>query len=101
MKQSPQRNTKFDEIRAKTENESIGGHAFCQTRWTVRGKSSAAVLHINLHGAHGAVGVVVGVVTPYLQRHRGKGANPWSLRDDDRFFILLLVYLRGICLEAH
>ena len=32
----PQRNTKLDEIRAETQNESRGVHDFCPTRWTIR-----------------------------------------------------------------
>ena len=30
-KKSPQRNTKLDKIRAETQNESRGVHAFCPT----------------------------------------------------------------------
>ncbi|XP_022796425.1 zinc finger MYM-type protein 1-like [Stylophora pistillata] len=50
VKKSPQRNTKLDKIRAETQNESRGVHAFCPTRWTVRGESLEAVLnnHIEL-----------------------------------------------------
>ena len=52
VKKSPQRNTKLDKIRAKTQNDSRGVHDFCPTRWTV-------------HGARGAVGVV----NQDMQRH--------------------------------
>ena len=45
VKKSPQRNTKLDKIRAETQNESRGVHAFCPTRWTVRGESLEAVLN--------------------------------------------------------
>ena len=44
VKKLPQRNTKLDKIRAETQNESRGVHAFCPTRWTVRGESLEAVL---------------------------------------------------------
>ena len=43
----------------------------------------------------------VRVFTRHLRRHRDEGANPWSLRDDDHFSILLWVHLRGVYLEAH
>ena len=42
VKNSPQRNTKLDKIRAETKNESRGVHAFCTTRWTVRAGRSAS-----------------------------------------------------------
>ncbi|XP_068704855.1 zinc finger MYM-type protein 1-like [Montipora foliosa] len=45
VKKSPQRNTKLDKIRAETKNESRGVHAFCPTRWTVRGEALAAVIY--------------------------------------------------------
>ena len=45
VKKSPQRNTKLDNIRADTKNESRGVHAFCPTRWTVRGEALAAVIN--------------------------------------------------------
>ncbi|XP_068725038.1 zinc finger MYM-type protein 1-like isoform X1 [Montipora capricornis] len=45
VKKSPQRNTKLDKIRAETKNESRGVHAFCPTRWTVRGEALAAVIN--------------------------------------------------------
>ncbi|XP_068735601.1 zinc finger MYM-type protein 1-like [Montipora capricornis] len=45
VKKSPQRNTKLDKIRAETKNESRGVHAFCLTRWTVRGEALAAVIN--------------------------------------------------------
>ncbi|XP_029208676.2 zinc finger MYM-type protein 1-like [Acropora millepora] len=45
VKKSPQKNTKLDEIRAETQNASRGVHAFCPTRWTVRGESLEAVLN--------------------------------------------------------
>ena len=32
-------------IRAETKNESRGVHAFCPTRWTVRGEALAAVIN--------------------------------------------------------
>ena len=44
VKKSPQRNTKLDKTRAETKNESRGVHAFCPTRWTVRGESLASVI---------------------------------------------------------
>ena len=45
VKNSPQRNTKLDKIRAETKNESRGVRAFCPTRWTVRGEALAAVIN--------------------------------------------------------
>ena len=48
VKKSPQRNTKLYKIRAETQNESRGVHAFCPTRWTVRGESLDAVLNNHL-----------------------------------------------------
>lgn len=45
LKKSPQRNTKSEKIRAETKNESRGVHAFCPTRWTVRGEALAAVIN--------------------------------------------------------
>ena len=45
VKKSPQGNTKLDKTRAETQNESRGVHAFCPTRWTVRGESLEAVLN--------------------------------------------------------
>ena len=45
VKKSPQRNTKLDQIREETTNESRGVHAFCPTRWTVRGEALASVLN--------------------------------------------------------
>ena len=45
VKNSPQRNTKLDKIRAETKNESRGVHAFCTTRWTVQGEALAAVIN--------------------------------------------------------
>ena len=47
VKKSPQRNTKLDKIRAEARNESRGVHAFCPTRWTVRGEALAAVINNN------------------------------------------------------
>ena len=45
VKKSPQRSTKLDKIRAETQNESRGVHAFSPARWTVRGESLEAVLN--------------------------------------------------------
>ena len=45
VKKSPQRNTRLDKIRAETKNESRGVHAFCPTRWTVRGEALVAVIN--------------------------------------------------------
>ena len=45
VKKSPQRNTKLDQIREETTNESRGVHAFCPTRWTVRVEALASVLN--------------------------------------------------------
>ena len=45
IKKSPMRNTKLDEIRSETKNESRGIHAFCPTRWTVRGEALASILN--------------------------------------------------------
>lgn len=45
IKRSPMRNTKLDEIRSETKNESRGIHAFCPTRWTVRGEALASILN--------------------------------------------------------
>ena len=45
VKNSPQRNTKLHKIRAETKNELRRVHAFCPTRWTVRGKALPAVIN--------------------------------------------------------
>ena len=38
IKRSQKRNTKIDELRSKTKNNSKSTDALCPTRWTVRGK---------------------------------------------------------------
>ena len=45
IKKSPKRNTKIDELRNKTKNDSKSIHALCLTRWTVRGESLASILN--------------------------------------------------------
>ena len=45
VKLSPQRDTHLRKIRKETENEDAGVHAFCPTRWTVRGKTLDALLN--------------------------------------------------------
>ena len=37
IKKSPKRNTKLDDMRRQSKNDSKGIHALCPTRWTVRG----------------------------------------------------------------
>ena len=44
VKKSPKRNTKLDAIRDSTENNSKSVHAFCPTRWTVRGDALESFL---------------------------------------------------------
>ena len=83
VKKSPQRNTKLDKIRAETQNESIGVHAFCPTRWTVRGESLEAVLNNYMELME------LWEWSLDICRHRDEGANPRSSRDDDHFSILL------------
>ena len=43
VKDSPQRNMKLEEIRKTTVNECKSIHAFCPTRWTVRGEALSAI----------------------------------------------------------
>ena len=43
VKDSPQRSMKLEELRKAGANESKSVHAFCPTRWTVRGDTLAAV----------------------------------------------------------
>jgi len=95
VKKSPQRNTKLDKIRAETQNESRGVHAFCPTRWTVRGESLEAVLNNYMKLME------LWEWSLDICRHRDEGANPWSSRDDDHFSILLWVHLRGVYLEVY
>ena len=44
VKKSPQRNTKLNAIREKTENEAKGIHKLCPTRWTVLGEALEAIV---------------------------------------------------------
>ena len=44
VKKSPQRNTKLNAIREKTENEAKSIHKLCPTRWTVRGEALEAIV---------------------------------------------------------
>ncbi|XP_066914540.1 zinc finger MYM-type protein 1-like [Clytia hemisphaerica] len=44
VKKSPQRNTKLNEIREKTENDAKSIHKLCPTRWTVRGEALEAIV---------------------------------------------------------
>ena len=45
LNKSPQRDKHLKKLREETENEDAGAHAFCPTRWTVRGKTLAAILN--------------------------------------------------------
>ena len=44
VKHSPQRDTKLKKLRQETNNESKGVHAFCPTRWTIRGETASSML---------------------------------------------------------
>ena len=44
VKNSPQRDTHLKEIWLETENENAGLHAFCKTRWTVRGSTLKSIV---------------------------------------------------------
>ena len=44
VKKSPKRNTRLDQIRNSTKNESKGIHTLCPTRWTVRGDALAVFI---------------------------------------------------------
>ena len=45
VNKSPPRDTHLKKLREETENEDAGIHAFCPTRWTVRGKTLASILN--------------------------------------------------------
>ena len=45
VKLSPQRDTHLQILRKETQNEDAGMHAFCPTRWTVRGKTLLSILN--------------------------------------------------------
>ena len=45
IKKSPKRNTKLDDMRKQSRNDSKGIHALCPTRWTVRGEALESVLN--------------------------------------------------------
>jgi len=44
VKKSPKRESHLKELRSLSENENRGVHAFCPTRWTIRGQSCQAML---------------------------------------------------------
>lgn len=48
VKKSPQRETLLKQLRSKSKNDSKSVHAFCVTRWTVRGEVLESIL--NNHG---------------------------------------------------
>ena len=50
VKLSPPRDTHLQTLRKETQNEDAGVHAFCPTRWTVRGKTLLSILnnHVEL-----------------------------------------------------
>ena len=45
VKDSPQRDTKLKAIRSEKSNTEKSVHAFCPTRWTVRGETLNAILN--------------------------------------------------------
>ena len=45
IKKSPKRNTKLDDMRRQSKNDSKGIHALCPTRWTVRGEALESILN--------------------------------------------------------
>ena len=45
VKLSPQRDPHLQTLRKETQNEDAGVHAFCPTRWTLRGKALLSVLN--------------------------------------------------------
>ena len=45
VKKSPKRNTKLDEMKKQSKNDSKGIHVFCPTRWTVRGEALESILN--------------------------------------------------------
>ena len=45
IKKSPKRNTKLDEIRKQSNNDSKGIYALCPTGWTVRGEALESLLN--------------------------------------------------------
>ena len=71
VKKSPLRNTKLDKIRAETQNESRGVHAFCPTRWTVRGESLEVVLKNYME--------LIELWEWSLDICKDKDANPWMM----------------------
>ena len=44
VKKSPKRETHLKELRELSQNESNGVHAFCPTRWTIRGESCKSMI---------------------------------------------------------
>ena len=45
VKFSPQRDTHLQNLRKETQNEDAGVHAFCPTRWTIRGRTLLSLLN--------------------------------------------------------
>lgn len=45
VKKSPQRETMLNQLRIKSENKSKSVHAFCTTRWTVRGEVLESIIN--------------------------------------------------------
>eukprot|EP00112_Aurelia_sp_Birch-Aquarium-sp1_P015994 Seg3588.3 transcript_id=Seg3588.3/GoldUCD/mRNA.D3Y31 product="Zinc finger MYM-type protein 1" protein_id=Seg3588.3/GoldUCD/D3Y31 len=45
IKKSPKRNTKLDDMRKKSKNDSKGIHAICPIRWTVHGEALDSILN--------------------------------------------------------
>ena len=45
VKLSPQRDTHLQTLRKETQNGDAGVHAFCPTRWTIRGKTLLSILN--------------------------------------------------------
>ena len=84
VKKSPQRNTKLDKIRAETKNESRGVHAFCPTRWTVRGEALAAV--INNHAE------LMELVANRVKRYGNKSKNTRCSKYDENVQFLFWLY---------
>lgn len=44
VNKSPQRNTKLSQLRTESNNQMKSVHAFCPTRWTVRGEALSSML---------------------------------------------------------
>ena len=45
IKYSPVRDTRLKQLREETKNEDAGVHAFCPTRWTVRGRMLESLIN--------------------------------------------------------